>query len=231
MQRPVSSPARALVGHRSAAARQRRLAPAQAAQLPGGEPLLRAGGAAAAARCGLPRAAVPGRAQHARQRGRQLRRRHAAGHAQPAAALPTQVRACALYRRLAMSHLPLLSRMVTPLNDCPCGSCCFARSCPRCKSCTLHRASGLDEAHVKAALRWLAAFHAACWGADAKRLGLWEQGCYWHLETRQAVGRRGGRLVQHASRPTWQRLAAADAAKQGAQVPTLSGCVSALLAG
>ncbi|PRW55934.1 choline kinase [Chlorella sorokiniana] len=46
------------------------------------------------------------------------------------------------------------------------------------------RASGLDEAHTKAALCWLAAFHAACWGADAKRLGLWEQGCYWHLETR-----------------------------------------------
>ena len=44
--------------------------------------------------------------------------------------------------------------------------------------------STLDEAHTRAALRWLAAFHAACWGADAAALGLWEQGSYWRLHTR-----------------------------------------------
>eukprot|EP00887_Chlorella_sp_A99_P000427 scaffold17.g427.t1 len=43
----------------------------------------------------------------------------------------------------------------------------------------------LDEAHARAALSWLGAFHAACWGADAAALGLWPQGTYWHLETRQ----------------------------------------------
>lgn len=44
---------------------------------------------------------------------------------------------------------------------------------------------GLDEAHARAALSWLAAFHAACWGADAAALGLWHpEGTYWHLHTR-----------------------------------------------
>lgn len=42
---------------------------------------------------------------------------------------------------------------------------------------------GLDERHAMAALGWLAAFHAACWGADASKLGLWEEACYWHLDT------------------------------------------------
>ena len=44
--------------------------------------------------------------------------------------------------------------------------------------------STLDEAHTLAALEWLAAFHAVCWGADAATLGLWPQGTYWHLGTR-----------------------------------------------
>jgi hypothetical protein len=48
--------------------------------------------------------------------------------------------------------------------------------------------SGLDEQQAKAALLWLAAFHAACWGADAQGLGLWRDGCYWHLETRWVAG-------------------------------------------
>ena len=48
--------------------------------------------------------------------------------------------------------------------------------------------STLDEVHTRAALRWLAAFHAACWGADAAALGLWEQGSYWCLQTRWGGG-------------------------------------------
>lgn len=47
------------------------------------------------------------------------------------------------------------------------------------------RCGGLDERQAKAALSWLAAFHAACWGADAEQLGLWPEACYWHLATRQ----------------------------------------------
>jgi hypothetical protein len=46
------------------------------------------------------------------------------------------------------------------------------------------RCGTLDEPHARAALAWLAAFHAACWGADAEGLGLWPEGCYWHLATR-----------------------------------------------
>ncbi|CAG9465897.1 unnamed protein product [Pedinophyceae sp. YPF-701] len=43
---------------------------------------------------------------------------------------------------------------------------------------------GADEA--RAALEWLAAFHAHGWGQahTAVDMGLWEEGCYWHLETR-----------------------------------------------
>lgn len=49
------------------------------------------------------------------------------------------------------------------------------------------RCGTLDEPHARAALAWLAAFHAACWGADAQQLGLWPEGCYWHLATRWAA--------------------------------------------
>lgn len=68
----------------------------------------------------------------------------------------------------------------------------------------------LDEAHTKAALSWLAAFHAACWGADAAALGLWEEGCYWHLSTRleelEEIGREW-RALQAAAHELDRRLA------------------------
>ncbi|PSC72803.1 hypothetical protein C2E20_4083 [Micractinium conductrix] len=76
----------------------------------------------------------------------------------------------------------------------------FPRSC-----------GSLDEAHTKAALSWLAAFHAACWGADAAALGLWPTGCYWHLETRleelQDIG-RDWRALQAAAHDLDARLKA-----------------------
>ncbi|EFN58473.1 hypothetical protein CHLNCDRAFT_140492 [Chlorella variabilis] len=69
--------------------------------------------------------------------------------------------------------------------------------------------SSLDEQHARAALSWLAAFHAACWGADAERLGLWPEGCYWHLETRLEeladIGREG-RALQAAAHELDHRL-------------------------
>ncbi|KAL4457903.1 hypothetical protein ABPG75_012768 [Micractinium tetrahymenae] len=74
----------------------------------------------------------------------------------------------------------------------------FPRSC-----------GSLDEAHTKAALSWLAAFHAACWGADAAALGLWEEGCYWHLQTRleelEDIGREW-RALQAAAHELDRRL-------------------------
>ncbi len=42
--------------------------------------------------------------------------------------------------------------------------------------------SFLNLAHTRAALDWLATFHAALWGQQEQ--GLWEDGCYWHLATR-----------------------------------------------
>lgn len=83
----------------------------------------------------------------------------------------------------------------------------------------LCRASGLDEAHTKAVLRWLAAFHAACWGADAKQLGLWEQGCYWHLETRCGGGQTGSRAV-----PAAVHFGGATAAALACPAPTCHLC-------
>ena len=60
------------------------------------------------------------------------------------------------------------------------------------------RMGGLDERHARAALSWLAAFHAACWGAQAAALGLWGEACYWHLDTRCA--RLGGGRVRAPAR-------------------------------
>lgn len=74
----------------------------------------------------------------------------------------------------------------------------FPRSC-----------GSLDEAHTKAALSWLAAFHAACWGADAAALGLWGEGCYWHLQTRlEELEEIGGewRALQAAAHELDRRL-------------------------
>lgn len=45
----------------------------------------------------------------------------------------------------------------------------------------------LNEADTDAALKWLASFHGETWelaGGEGDA-GLWEQGCYWHLATRQ----------------------------------------------
>ena len=42
----------------------------------------------------------------------------------------------------------------------------------------------LSLAEAKAALSWLAAFHAFFWGRP-KPDGLWQQGTFWHLDTRQ----------------------------------------------
>ncbi len=53
----------------------------------------------------------------------------------------------------------------------------------------------LQEAKV--VLEWLAAFHAFWWEAEPPA-GLWKQGCYWHLETRQEE------LAQMSG--TWQQL-------------------------
>lgn len=86
--------------------------------------------------------------------------------------------------------------------------------CPGCKAvavpapnqphpCALCSCGSLDEAHTKAALSWLAAFHAACWGADAAALGLWEEGCYWHLSTRW--GLTTGLVCAHSDRQAGKR--------------------------
>lgn len=67
---------------------------------------------------------------------------------------------------------------------------------------------GMSDVHTKAALHWLARFHATYWGPPAdvavRDGGLQPQGCYWYLDTR---------LDEHARMPTsgWQgrlRLAA-----------------------
>lgn len=44
------------------------------------------------------------------------------------------------------------------------------------------RASSVTDAELAACLTWLAAFHARFLGCEGD--GLWESGCYWHLETR-----------------------------------------------
>jgi aminoglycoside phosphotransferase (APT) family kinase protein len=44
------------------------------------------------------------------------------------------------------------------------------------------RAGWLGPGDVDACLAWLAAFHARFLGTSPE--GLWEEGCYWHLETR-----------------------------------------------
>ncbi|GBF87987.1 hypothetical protein Rsub_00699 [Raphidocelis subcapitata] len=41
-----------------------------------------------------------------------------------------------------------------------------------------------DLEEAKLALEWLASFHAAWWEEEQPE-GLWEDGCYWHLATRQ----------------------------------------------
>lgn len=72
-------------------------------------------------------------------------------------------------------------------------------ACPPARpSCSC---STLDEAHARAALRWLAAFHAACWGADAAALGLWEQGSYWCLQTRCGFRAACRRRAHHLRTP------------------------------
>jgi Ser/Thr protein kinase RdoA (MazF antagonist) len=52
------------------------------------------------------------------------------------------------------------------------------------------------------ALGWLASFHAFHWEAPPPP-GLWRDGCYWHLATRQeelaSIGGRWGELKQHAA--------------------------------
>jgi len=40
------------------------------------------------------------------------------------------------------------------------------------------------QQEAKVALEWLATFHAAWWEEELPE-GLWEDGCYWHLKTRQ----------------------------------------------
>uniref|UniRef100_A0A0G4G5M0 Aminoglycoside phosphotransferase domain-containing protein n=1 Tax=Chromera velia CCMP2878 TaxID=1169474 RepID=A0A0G4G5M0_9ALVE len=41
------------------------------------------------------------------------------------------------------------------------------------------------SANTRCILRWLAAFHAVFYErADLRKLPVWKQGCYWHLETR-----------------------------------------------
>lgn len=54
------------------------------------------------------------------------------------------------------------------------------------------------EEHVKQGLRWLAHFHARFLGE--RPAGLWEEGTYWHLATRQDEWRRmpAGPLKDHA---------------------------------
>ena len=65
--------------------------------------------------------------------------------------------------------------------------------------------NGYDKNHVKAALRWLASFHATFWGKEqidklVQKAQLQPTGSYWHLDTRpdehQSLGRKGmeGRL-------------------------------------
>ncbi|KAJ3090343.1 hypothetical protein HK102_004034 [Quaeritorhiza haematococci] len=44
--------------------------------------------------------------------------------------------------------------------------------------------SFLDERHTKTALRWLAGFHTSFWELEGVNTSLWEDGCYWHLDTR-----------------------------------------------
>lgn len=47
------------------------------------------------------------------------------------------------------------------------------------------RHSNFNLPHAKAALSWLAAFHAAFWLPTTPRVeGVWEEGTYWHLATR-----------------------------------------------
>eukprot|EP01026_Neomeris_dumetosa_P039858 TRINITY_DN3282_c0_g1_i9.p1 TRINITY_DN3282_c0_g1~~TRINITY_DN3282_c0_g1_i9.p1 ORF type:complete len:331 (+),score=40.96 TRINITY_DN3282_c0_g1_i9:112-1104(+) len=40
------------------------------------------------------------------------------------------------------------------------------------------------------ALKWLACFHATFWEFEGSMEGLWQQGCYWYLDTRQTEYKR-----------------------------------------
>jgi len=62
-------------------------------------------------------------------------------------------------------------------------------------------AGALSLAQAKAALSWLAAFHAHFWGQPPPA-GLWEQGTFWHLDTRR----------EEFTQMDWRALA--DAAEQ-----------------
>lgn len=69
------------------------------------------------------------------------------------------------------------------------------------------RCRSLREPEIAAGLRWLAHFHAAYLGVVAP--GLWEQGSYWHLETRPEEWRG-------MAESPWKRLAhPLDAALRG----------------
>jgi hypothetical protein len=85
--------------------------------------------------------------------------------------------------------------------QCP-GQCHIVPTSSACPvAAGYRRCGGLDELQAKAALSWLAAFHAACWGADAEQLGLWPEACYWHLATRQDELAEMGRDWRHLQAP------------------------------
>lgn len=48
---------------------------------------------------------------------------------------------------------------------------------------------GAPPSQARAALEWLAGLHACFW-EQPRPPGVWEQGCYWYLDTRRAPGFR-----------------------------------------
>lgn len=66
-----------------------------------------------------------------------------------------------------------------------------------------HSRGGLDLPHATAVLTWLARLHASFWAKPLPE-GLWEEGCYWQLQTRleelEAVKRSWPQLYHAAHR-------------------------------
>jgi aminoglycoside phosphotransferase (APT) family kinase protein len=75
------------------------------------------------------------------------------------------------------------------------------------------RRMGLSPSDARSVLRWLARFHACFLGCDP--VGLWPQGTYWHLATRQLE------LQRMPDGPLKRDAAALDAQLRGARFQTL----------
>lgn len=70
-----------------------------------------------------------------------------------------------------------------------------------------------ESIHTEAGLRWLARFHSRF--LDDIPIGLWEQGCYWHLDTRQEE------LERMPAGPLKDAAALLDSRLKGAHYQTL----------